>query len=692
MRSVHRTGYILIVLSLLIVQVAQAQTVRPRATNYWMPTDVQPVGGGEAAKSTKYILDDTVGEANIGPSRSDTYDLNAGYRQTVAPAYIAMNCDDTADLGAINVSGVAEGSATCTVTTDADAGYALTWRAGTNNSNGLVGHWKMDETTGTTAYDSSGYGNDGSHANTPTIVSTVPSAYFSTRALDLNGSSQRVEIANEENFDFERTDPFSISMWFKADSLTPTVQTLFSKMGGSPYTGYSLDLYDGTNSDALSFFLINNYSGSDQLWIRSANQNLLSTDTWYHVSVTYDGSNDASGLRMYLNGSRIAHTVSTNNLTGTIQNDTVPKIGSRGDNSGHFNGQVDEVRVYNREITAAEIRALASKAPPGALTLSGSQTTHIAPAFMPFTGGLVGHWKMDEPVAGTVADSSGYGNDGTPGGTGGANNKPVVSADVPTTNIVTTRSLDFDGTDDEVSASLDSAPGNSYTYTLWLRADTTTSGEFAFSLGGNGDQNLRFTTGNKLNAMSYNDSATLQTKTGDASIQTGAWYHVTVVRDAAASELRLYLNGQLDGAAASVSGNARYNSNNVAIGRRLNTGSTYFEGQIDDVRIYNRALSAEEIAALYGTPQTWSVSNTDARWGARLSSASDDTDAKWGTDNSSEKWINVGEGTYPLVTRSSRTDADGSDEIIEFRAEIGATAIQAPGLYTAPVVFTASAL
>lgn len=135
-----RTGSTLIALGLLIVQVSHAQTVRPESNTYWMPSDVQPVGGGEAAKSTLYILDDTIGEANIGTSQSDTYALNAGYRQTVAPAYIAMTCDGTADLGSITLSGLAEGTVTCTVTTDADAGYALAWNVATGSGGTNTGY------------------------------------------------------------------------------------------------------------------------------------------------------------------------------------------------------------------------------------------------------------------------------------------------------------------------------------------------------------------------------------------------------------------------------------------------------------------------------------------------------------------------------------------------------------------------
>jgi len=137
---VHRTGYILIVLSLLIVRVANAQTVRPKASNYVMPTDVQAVGGGEAAKSTFYILDDTVGEAGIGAGRSTNYDLQAGYRQAVADAYLAFSCDDSTDLGTFSITGQRTGSVSCNVVTDAEAGYSLVWEVRTGSGGTNTGY------------------------------------------------------------------------------------------------------------------------------------------------------------------------------------------------------------------------------------------------------------------------------------------------------------------------------------------------------------------------------------------------------------------------------------------------------------------------------------------------------------------------------------------------------------------------
>ena len=157
----RRTGIIAVLLLLggTLAQV-HAQQIRPESTNYEMTTDVQPGGGGEDAKSTLYILDDTIGEGNIGDSRTDNYTLNAGYR-TMDGTFISLNCDATASLGTLTRTGdtsvntcgqtgyCATNKATCTVVTDVSMGYTLSWivstgtgaagaRTGTGHLNGYV--------------------------------------------------------------------------------------------------------------------------------------------------------------------------------------------------------------------------------------------------------------------------------------------------------------------------------------------------------------------------------------------------------------------------------------------------------------------------------------------------------------------------------------------------------------------------
>jgi hypothetical protein len=126
MPTVRRIFACILGFSVFVAQAhAQTQT-RPRATNYQIPSDVQAVGGGESAKSTNYILDDTIGEANIGESRSNNYQLDAGYRQTLE-SFLALSCSTPVNIGTITFVGQQTGSGACTVITDAEAGYTLSW-------------------------------------------------------------------------------------------------------------------------------------------------------------------------------------------------------------------------------------------------------------------------------------------------------------------------------------------------------------------------------------------------------------------------------------------------------------------------------------------------------------------------------------------------------------------------------------
>ncbi|MFA5800197.1 MAG: hypothetical protein WC840_04530, partial [Candidatus Peribacteraceae bacterium] len=96
--------------------------------------------------------------------------------------------------------------------------------------------------------------------------------------------------------------------------------------------------------------------------------------------------------------------------------------------------------------------------------------------------------------------------------------------------------------------------------------------------------------------------------------------------------------------------------------------------------------------AVAETAETWSVALSDSEWGGRLRSNSTDTATKWGTDASSPKWLNVPTTNYTVVTRSSRTATNGSTEILQYRAEVGASKHQPTGKYSATITMTAVAL
>jgi hypothetical protein len=125
------------------------------------------------------------------------------------------------------------------------------------------------------------------------------------------------------------------------------------------------------------------------------------------------------------------------------------------------------------------------------------------------------------------------------------------------------------------------------------------SGEIGYQLDTTVDRGPR-TVGFKLT----NSAGGSMFRYGATTLQANTWYHVTGVYNAATSELHVYLNGQLDDGTlvGTVTATQQNSSANVNIGRRP-TGSTFnFNGRIDDVRIYNRALTPAEIQTDMNTP------------------------------------------------------------------------------------------
>lgn len=131
--AVRRTCAVIFGLGILITQTHAQQLERAKTTNYQIPSDVVSSGGGDGAKSTNYLLDDTIGESNIGFGRSGNYDLNAGYRQPDGGTFLSLTCEDLTNLGTITMNGQATADNTCTVITDHDAGYALIWQVRTGS-------------------------------------------------------------------------------------------------------------------------------------------------------------------------------------------------------------------------------------------------------------------------------------------------------------------------------------------------------------------------------------------------------------------------------------------------------------------------------------------------------------------------------------------------------------------------------
>jgi hypothetical protein len=284
--------------------------------------------------------------------------------------------------------------------------------------------------------------------------------------------------------------------------------------------------------------------------------------TWTHLSVTYDGSS----LRLFVNGVN----VTTLPVVGAIAVTANPlRIGGNAIWGQYFAGLIDEVRIYNYALSEAAI--------------SRDMT-------IPVDNGLVAAYSFDEGTGTVLGDASGHGNHGTIDGATWTNEGRFGGA------------LAFDGVDDAVAVSDASTLDLTTSFTLEAWVYPTALSGWRTVVLKEVDQGLAYSlyaNDNVPRPAGYAKVAGVdQAAVGAASLALNTWTHLAATYDDRV--LRLFVNGlevgnlPLTGAAAVSDRPLRIGGNNI--------WGEYFEGSIDEVRIYNRPLSAQEIQTDMSTP------------------------------------------------------------------------------------------
>jgi len=199
---------------------------------------------------------------------------------------------------------------------------------------------------------------------------------------------------------------------------------------------------------------------------------------------------------------------------------------------------------------------------------------------------LVGWWRLDEGTGTTAYDSSGNGNDGT------------LQGDPQWVAGMVGGALEFDGNGDYVDCGNDPIFDitEEVTLTVWVNANDILNGENNFWLGkGDNTYAIKHQTGNYLEFFIYDGSWHSTNYTTDIESLNGDWHHMAGTYDG--SELKFYLDGELAAnlVYSSTIGTA---SHNVTLGENSQATGRYFDGMLDDARIYNEALSADDIVAV----------------------------------------------------------------------------------------------
>jgi hypothetical protein len=260
--------------------------------------------------------------------------VNLGAEDTTAPYSINWNTTQASN-GTHTLTAVARDAAGNTATATA---VTVTVSNTTSGATGLGGHWAFNQTSGTTTADGSGNGNTG----TLTGGASFTASGKAGAALNLDGTSGHVQVADSPAL---RSSTFTLSLWFRATNVSGIRVLMGKAVGAATDNSYALYL----NNGRLTFHS-SNYQGA------ITPSTVIAANTWYHVAIAKSGTVS----KMYVNGSVVG---SSTTAPETVAYDTKPLlIGADNDGQGaayYFAGQIDELRIYTRALTAAEITPLA---------------------------------------------------------------------------------------------------------------------------------------------------------------------------------------------------------------------------------------------------------------------------------------------------------------------------------------------
>src|SRR5262245_22177812 len=167
-----------------------------------------------------------------------------------------------------------------------------------------------------------------------------------------------VEVA--EAGDFEKNQSFTASAWVKLTKRNQSGALVARMDNGNAYRGWDL----WTENDKIGMHIINKWA-DDALKVTTKMQ--LQPNQWYHVCASYDGSGKAAGVKVYVNGAQQPLDVFTDKLQSTIRTNVPLKIGQRNTSERLTAAALQDVRIYGRALSGAEVQQLAKSTRAAAL-------------------------------------------------------------------------------------------------------------------------------------------------------------------------------------------------------------------------------------------------------------------------------------------------------------------------------------
>ena len=426
-----------------------------------------------------------------------------------------------------------------------------------------------------------------------------PSAYASS--LNFNGSSDYIDCGTGSRFNINQ---ITISAWVNLSSGLTSTQIIAGIRNNT--SGGGSICYQLQNQASGKFrFVIRQSNGT---YVDSVANDVHQYNTWYHVLGVADGSN----IKLYVNGN-LQTIVSSYDGTIYSPNENF-NIGKQSSPSNYYwDGKLSNVSVFNTGLTSAQVEELYNNGTPSNLS------NHSA------TSNLVSWWKLNNTTTG-IEDAKGSNNGTNYGATeyagfvnklvgdsSGMTQANLVQSDLQTVAPYSKYAMDFDGTDyidygdsDDFSFNGAGNADNPFSISAWINMDDATRFRIANKYNGTNQNEYIFTTsGSDLLSLNLYDNSSggyigRKYNTALTSYQ-GQWIHVVCTYDATrvSSGIKLYLNGTRVDDTDNNSGSYTKMRNTSQPFLIAQQASTYANGKISNISIWNAALTSAQVSELY---------------------------------------------------------------------------------------------
>ncbi|XZE52195.1 protein kinase domain-containing protein [Planctomycetaceae bacterium SH139] len=215
---------------------------------------------------------------------------------------------------------------------------------------GLLTHYPLDENKGSQTANAVEDQPLGEYVG-PTLPLWMPGVIGN--AVKLNGSGGHFTCG--QGFSPERTDSFSYGCWIFIED-HQRVSVLLDKMDDDNNDrGFDMRLEGSFLCARLIHQKIPESAKDNQ--IKLVSRSTITSGAWHHVMVTYDGSSSAAGMSLFVDGQVSTASRPIDHLSATIRNEVPLQIGMK-DRSYSFRGRIDDVRLYDRQLSGREVHDL----------------------------------------------------------------------------------------------------------------------------------------------------------------------------------------------------------------------------------------------------------------------------------------------------------------------------------------------